>query len=216
MKMLRSLFAISLMLTLSGSARAQSASPLERLLGVGGGQKPATSLPVPQGLQDHVAGGKLVLTLEDSIRLALANNTDIRLDHSQIDFAQNNLGRSHSPFDPLATASFADTRAKSLTTSTLQGASILNDLTQTTQLGYRQTFLTGTNFQTAFNANKFSTNSSFNNVNPSLSTNLQFTITQPLLRNFGLFPNRAPILIAQRNLKQARSNFTAQVNNIIL
>jgi outer membrane protein TolC len=45
---------------------------------------------------------------------------------------------------------------------------------------------------------------------------VQFTVSQPLLRNFGLFPNRAPILIAQRTLKQARANFTAQVNNIIL
>src|SRR5258707_11755332 len=216
MNVLRSLFAISLMLTLSGSARAQSASPPERLLGVGGRQKPPTSLPVPQGLQDHVAGGKLVLTLDDSIRLALSNNTDIRLDHSQIDFAQNNLGRAHAPFDPLATSSFADTRAKTLTTSTLQGALILNDLTQTTQLGYKQTFLTGTNFQTSFNAIRVSTNSSFNSVNPSLQTTVQFSVNQPLLRNFGLFPNRAPILIAQRNLKQARANFTTQVNNIIL
>src|SRR2546425_574353 len=164
----------------------------------------------------HLSGGKLVLALDDSIRLALSNNTDIRLDHSQIDFAQNNLGRAHSPFDPLATSSFADTRAKSLTTSTLQGAAILSDLTQTTQLSYKETFLTGTNFQTAFNASKFSTNSSFNTVNPALATTVQFTVSQPLLRNFGLFPNRAPILIAQRNLKQARANFTSQVNNIIL
>src|SRR5260370_10960198 len=216
MNVLRSLFAISLMLTLSGSARAQSASPPERLLGVGGRQKPPTSLPEPPGMHAHVAGGNLVLTLDDSIRLALSNNTDIRLDHSQIDFAQNNIGRAHAPFDPLATSSFADIRAKTLTTSKLQGALILNDLTQTTQLGYKQTFLTGTNVQTAFNATKFSSNSSFNIVNPSLSTNLQFNITQPLLRNFGFFPNRAPILIAQRNLKQSRSNFTTQVNNIIL
>ena len=157
-----------------------------------------------------MAGGKLVLALDDSIRLALSNNTDIRLDHSQIDFAQNNLGRAHSPFDPLTTSSFADTRAKSLTTSTLQGASILSDLTQTTQLSYKETFLTGTNFQTAFNASKFSTNSSFNTVNPALATTVQFTVSQPLLRNFGLFPNRAPILIAQRNLKQARANFTSE------
>jgi outer membrane protein TolC len=53
-------------------------------------------------------------------------------------------------------------------------------------------------------------------VNPSIATGLQFTLTQPLLRNFGLFPNRAPILIAQRNLKQARASFQGQVNNIIL
>jgi outer membrane protein len=198
------------------STRAQNAPRLERWLGVGAHQRPAPPLAPPQGLQDHVSNGKLVLSLDDTIRLALANNTDIRLDHSQIDFAQDNLGRSHSPFDPVATSGFADTRAKSLTTSTLQGASILSNLTQTTQLGYRETFLTGTNFQAAFNASKFSTNSSFNTVNPALSTAMQLTVSQPLLRNFGLFPNRAPILIAQRNLKQARANFTAQVNNIIL
>src|SRR5438067_12076871 len=197
-------------------ARAQDAPLLERWLGIGARQKPAPPLAPLQGLQDHVSNGKLVLALDDAIRLALANNTDIRLDHSQIDSAQNDLGRAHSPFDPVATSSFADIRAKSLTTSTLQGASILSNLTQTTQLGYKETFLTGTNFQAAFNASKFSTNSSFNTVNPALSTNVQFTVSQPLLRNFGLFPNRAPILIAQRNLKQARANFTAQVNNIIL
>ena len=198
------------------STRAQNAPRLERWLGVGTRQKPSPPLAPPQGLQDHASNGKLVLSLDDTIRLALANNTDIRLDHSQIDFAQNNLGRAHSPFDPVATSGFADTRAKSLTTSTLQGASILSNLTQTTQLGYRETFLTGTSFQAAFNASKFSTNSSFNTVNPALSTAMQLTVSQPLLRNFGLFPNRAPILIAQRNLKQARANFTAQVNNVIL
>lgn len=173
-------------------------------------------MPAPEGLQDHVANGKLVLTLDDSIRLALANNTDIHIDRSQIDFALDNLGRSHSPFDPLATSSFSDVRAKSLPISTLQGAPLVSNLTQNTLMGYQELFSTGTNFQTNFNATKFSSNSSFSTVNPSLSTTLQFTITQPLLRNFGFFPNRAPILIAQRNLKQARANFTVQVNNIIL
>src|SRR6266581_8247905 len=179
MRVLRFMFAlIALLVAPSFSALAQNAPRLERVLGISGRQKPAGPLPSPQGLQDHVAGGKLVLALDDSIRLALSNNTDIRLDHSQIDFAQNNLGRAHSPFDPLATSSFADTRAKSLTTSTLQGASILSDLTQTTQLSYKETFLTGTNFQTAFNASKFSTNSSFNTVNPALATTMQFTVSQ--------------------------------------
>jgi len=33
---------------------------------------------------------------------------------------------------------------------------------------------------------------------------------------FRPFPNRAPILIAQRNLKQARANFQGEVNDIVL
>ena len=213
-----SIFALAAFLVLLGvrPSLAQSTSPLKTTLGFSAWPHPAPQLPPPEGLEDHVANGKLVLSLEDSIRLALANNTDIRVDRSQIDFAVDNLERSHSPFDPLATSSFADTRAKSLPTSTLQGAPLVSNLTQTTQMGYQQLFPTGTAFQTTFNANKFSTNSSFNIVNPSLATTLEFTITQPLLRNFGLFPNRAPILIAQSNLRQARANFTAEVNNVIL
>jgi outer membrane protein TolC len=169
----------------------------------------------PQGLEDHVVNGKLVLSLDDSIRLALANNTDIHLDRYQIDLAEDNLQRVLTPFDPLLTSSYSDQRAKSPTSTQLQGASILNTLTQETQIGYSQTFQSGTNFQGLFVADKNSTNSSFNFLNPSIATTLQFTVTQPLLRNFGLFPNRAPILIAQRNLKQAHAAFLGEVSDII-
>lgn len=207
---------ITIGLACVASSRAQGSSPLETFLGIGVRQKPAAPLPTPEGLQDHVVSGKLVLSLDDTIRLALANNTDVRLDRSQIDFAQHSLQRAFAPFDPLASSSFSDIRTKTPTITQTQGAPVLNSLSQTTTFGYLQTFQTGTNFQTTFVTNKSSTNNSLAFINPSLSSNLQFTVTQPLLRNFGLFPNRAPILIAQRNLKQARSNFTAQVNNIIL
>ncbi|PYU62889.1 MAG: hypothetical protein DMG55_02190, partial [Acidobacteria bacterium] len=56
-------------------ARAQDAPLLERWLGIGARQKPAPPLAPLQGLQDHVSNGKLVLALDDAIRLALANNT---------------------------------------------------------------------------------------------------------------------------------------------
>src|SRR6266849_428170 len=217
MNVLRLWFAlIVLMLTFSFSALAQEAPRRERFLGISSHQKPAAPLPAPQGLQDHAANGKLVLSLDDSIRLALSNNTDVRIDRSQIEFAQNNLHRARGPFDPLATSGFADNRTKSPAITQIQGALIPDILVQTTILGYAQTFQTGTNFQTSFNASKLSTNDSLSLVNPSIATGLQFTVTQPLLRNFGLFPKRAPLLIAQRNLNQARAVFQAEVNDIIL
>ena len=208
--------AIVLMAMCCAGVEAQNSTIHERFFGISGRQKPASPLPAPQGLADHVVEGKLVLTLGDSIRLALSNNTDIRLDHAQIEFAQNSLRRTHGPFDPLATSSFADNRTKTPTITQIQGAPILDTLSQTTMFGYSQLFQTGTNFQASFNSNKLSTNDSLSLLNPSFSSNLQFTVTQPLLKNFGLFPNRAPILIAQRNLKQARANFQGEVNDVIL
>src|SRR4029077_17908943 len=123
-------------------SKAQSSVTLERFFGISGKKKPASPLPAPQGLADHVADGKLVLTLGDSIRLALSNNTDIRLDHSQIEFAQDNLHRAYGPFDPLVKSSFSDNRAKSPTITQIQGAPVLDTLSQTTTLGYAQTFQT--------------------------------------------------------------------------
>lgn len=217
MRVVRSFFVVILLLAGWGvSTRAQRASPLETVLGISGRQKPAVPLLAPQDLKDHIVNGKLVLTLDDSIRLALSNNTDIHLDHYQIDIAEDNLQRVLAPFDPLLTSSFSDQRTKSPTSTQLQGASILNSLSQETQIGYSQTFQTGTNFQGSFAADKSSTNSSFNFLNPSIGTTLQFTVTQPLLRNRGLFPNRAPILIAQRNLKQAHASFVGEVSDVIL
>jgi outer membrane protein len=217
MRVVRSFCAAILFLTGCGLlTQAQNASPLERVLGISGRQKPATALLPPRDLQDHVVNGKLVLSLDDSVRLALSNNTDIHLDHFQIETAEDNLQRVYAPFDPLLTSSFSDQRTKSPTSTQLQGASILNTLTQQTQFGYSQTFQTGTNFQGSFTADKNSTNSSFNFLNPSTGTTLQFMVTQPLLRNRGLFPNRAPILIAQRNLKQAHAAFVGEVSDIIL
>jgi len=208
--------AISLLAIGGVPARAQNSSPMERILGISGRQKPAPPLMPPRDLQDHVLNGKLVLSLDDSIRLALSNNTDIHLDYSQVETAEANLRRAYAPFDPLLTSGFSDSRTKSPTSTQLQGASILDTLSQTTQIGYGQVFQTGTNFQGSFVANKTSTNSSYNFLNPSLGTTLQFTVTQPLLRNRGLFPNRAPILIAQRNLKQAHSSFVGEVNDVVL
>src|SRR5271169_1466310 len=121
------------LLTMNGvSARAQNSSLVERYLGIGAKQKPAAPLLAPQDLKDHVINGKLVLSLDDCIRLALSNNTDIHLDYNQIDTAENNLERVYAPFDPLLTSSFTDQRAKSPTSTQLSGASILNELTQQT------------------------------------------------------------------------------------
>ena len=196
--------------------RGQESSKRERLLGIPARIAPAAPLPAPQGFQEHVVDGKLVLSLDEAIRLAMENNMDIHIDQSTVDFAQDNLHRQFQLFDPTASASFNDQRVKTQTSSQLQGATVLNSLTQTTQFGYTQILPTGTNFQTFFGNVKFSTNSGFATLNPSYNTSWSFQVTQPLMRNFGIFANRAPIYIAQRNLRQSQATFRGEVNDILL
>jgi len=212
------LLALSTLWLAAGAARtfAQDQVLRERLLGIPARVGPAEPLPPPQGFQDHILGGKLVLTLDDAVRLAMQNNSDIHIDQSNVDFARNDLHRRYAPFDPVATGSFVDQRIKTQTSSQLQGAQVLNSLTQTTQFGYTQVFPTGTNFQSFFGNVKSSTNSAFATLNPSYNTSWSFQVTQPLLKNFGIFPNRAPIYIAQRNLKQAQATFQGEVSDVLL
>jgi outer membrane protein len=200
----------------TAACHGQDSDRLERLMGIPARIPPVAPLPTPQGFQDHIVDGKLVLSLDDSIRLAMANNTDIHIDQAAVDLAANTVHRRFAPFDPVVNASFLDQRIETQASSQLQGASFLNILNQTAQFGYAQTFATGTNFQTEFINAKQSTNSVFFLFNPSYATSWSFQVTQPLLRNFGVFANKAPIYIAQRNLKQSQATFEGEVNDILL
>jgi outer membrane protein len=179
------------------------------------GRKSAQGLPGPQEFRQYVVAGKLLLSVEDAIRLALANNTDIHLDQAPIGNAHDSIERAEAPFEPDVRTGFNATRTNSPTYTQLQGAPTLSSLNQQANLGVSETFETGTNVQLGLSANKLSSNSTFNFFNPSENADFAFSFSQPLLRGRGLFPNRAPIVIAQRNLDQARDTFEAEVNDII-
>jgi outer membrane protein TolC len=118
----------------------------------------------------------------------------------------------------LVQASFNAQRSIAQAYTELSGAALgtpLSTLNQLTQVNYSQTFETGTNFQATFNVAKLSSNSTFNFFNPSDSSSLSFQFTQPLLRNRWLFANRAPLVIARRNLLGSRAMFEVQVSNTI-
>ncbi len=169
----------------------------------------------PKEFRAYLVNGKLRLSVADAVRLALLNNTDVKVSRLPVEDAEYGVERAYQRFDPVATTSFNSSRSKSPTSSQLEGAPTVSDLQQQTQIGYSQTFQTGTNYQVSFNASKFSTNSIFYFLNPSINANLSFTIAQPLLRGRGLFPNRAPIIIARRNLKQSEAVFEGQVNDFV-
>ncbi len=172
-----------------------------------------SELPPPSALRDYLVNGKLRLTLEDAIRLTLLNSTDVRLAHTPVESARYDVLAAHHPFDPLITSTGSNMRSISPATNQLVGAQTLNTLFQQGSVNYTQTFASGTNFTSSFLGSKSDTNSSFFFINPYLTANLNFQVTQPLLRNRGFFPNLAPIRIAQRSLDQSEAAFEAQVNS---
>jgi outer membrane protein TolC len=180
-------------------------------------QRPAapTQVQGPSRLDEFIVDGKLRLGLEDAILLTLLNNSGVNVNRAQFDLSQFAVLRAHSPFDPLFIAGFTPTRSVSPSDSSLNGASTLSTLTQTSTASYSQQFLSGTSVSVGLATTRFTTNSSFATVNPSFDSGLTFSLSQPLLRNFGFFANRAPIMIAQRGVRQSRANFEAQLNDTV-
>ncbi|MCU1310751.1 MAG: hypothetical protein JWO20_1876, partial [Candidatus Angelobacter sp.] len=176
----------------------------------------ATQVPGAQGVDEFVSNGKLTLGLQHVVQLMLQNNTEIRINKLQYEQSLFAVQKAYSPFDPVLTASSRPQRSTTPTTSSLAGCAPCSDLEQPTSSAYTQKFLTGTNLGISFNTNRSSSNNSFATFNPSFSSGTTFTLAQPLLRGRGLAINRAPILVAQRNVKQSRANFETQLNEAIL
>lgn len=180
----------------------------------------ADKLPPPQHLKDYVQNGKINLGLRDAILLTLENNSNVQIEETQIETQKFNLLGQFQPFDPIVQSSLNINRYSSPSYSQLQGVGVsgnatLNSLTQVGQIGYTQTFTPGTNINASIQTSKFSTNSSYNYLNPYFDSTLNFAFTQPLLRGGGRFANTALVKIARRSLAQSRSNFEAQVNDAI-
>lgn len=184
-------------------------------------QVASDKLPGAQHFRDYVADGKLQLSLHDAIVLALENNSAVRVQESQVETQKFSLLHTFQPFDPQLQTSLNITRYSSQGSNQLQGIgssvnNTLNTLNQQGQIDFSQTFQTGTKFHASLTSQKSSTNNAFYFLNPYFNSTLDLQFTQPLLRNRGLFPNRAPIVIARRVLQESRANFEAQVNNAIL
>lgn len=177
----------------------------------------------PEHIRSYIVDGKLRLSLRDAVVLTLENNSFVRVQETQIEFSKFALLGAHSPFDPTVTGSYNGTNSTSPPFTTLGGTGVslaTKSITRFGQLNYSQTFETGTNVQAGLSSNR----NSFNNpgtslvgvLDPYINSTLNFQFTQPLLRNGWLFANRAPLVIARRNLQQSKANFAAEVNNSIL
>jgi len=180
-------------------------------------------LGAPEHLRSYVVDGKLRLSLRDAVVLTLENNSFVRVQETQVESSKFALLGAHSPFDPALIGSYNANNSTSPPFTTLGGTGVslaTKSITKSAQLNYSQTFETGTNIQAGLSSNRNSFNNPGTNaigiLDPYINSTLNFQFTQPLLRNAWLFSNRAPIVIARRNLEQSRASFAADVNDNIL
>jgi outer membrane protein len=172
----------------------------------------------PVRLKDFVADGKLELSLKHFLELVMANNTDIQLQLISLEIPRNNILAAFGVWDPRALASFATTRSTTVPTNATtaqNAASLTKSLNQPYNLQYSQTIPTGMSYTASFSGTKNSQTNSYNNYNPSLTANMRFSLTQPLIQNRGAYVNRIPLMLAQSSYRIAEFSLRQQLLNLV-
>src|ERR1700731_2305663 len=91
------LIALSL-LTSSSPALAQTPESYRGLLAP---EIRSGKMQSPDHLKDYIKDGKLSLSLRDAILLTLENNSNIRIEETQVEAQKFTLLGAYQPFDPL-------------------------------------------------------------------------------------------------------------------
>ena len=193
-------------------------------------------------LDQLIQDGKLMLSLDDAISLALENNLSISVERfvpwisetqllkakaggipQSASTQQVVLGSSPSvSFDPIFTAGYSWYHSNvpvnnPFISGTGTGTNILvvNQNSSALNFGYSQGFHTGTDLSVTLNTPRTATNEPDVFFNPSFSPVLTATLSQPLLNGFGILPNTRYIIEAKNQIKVANSLFAQQVITVV-
>ena len=176
----------------------------------------STAIPdVSEGASVDLSDGRLELSLEDAIEIALQSNLGLVVQRYNDADSRLDLAQSFGLYDLTATAELSTLSESSPSVSSLGGADVTTDDGQTWNFGLSQLIMTGGSLGFAFNNTESDSNSIFATVNPSYRSDVDFTFTQPLLRDFGKRLTERGIEIARTNLEISRETFSQQVSNSI-
>ncbi|MGH9485972.1 MAG: TolC family protein [Terriglobales bacterium] len=150
-----------------------------------------------EGLNQRIHNGVLRLSLDGFLHLVLMNDTTVLSLELQNYTARYGVIAANSPFDPNLTASFNSTRAVTPQSNQTSGAATLSSLTQNTSIGFSQLLPTGETVAASFGTDRLATNSTFSTFNPSLSSDVSFSFSQPLLQNRGNLQDKVPLEVAK-------------------
>jgi len=159
--------------------------------------------------------GELRLALREAVVLALKNNLDITIAGYNPKINAEGITIAKSVFDPAFSITLDANRTVSPTATHLAGATVNTTENRDVNSSIVQKLPFGANYTLSMTNNRLKTNSSFASINPSYKTFLNLSITQDLLRNFGMDVNTAPIKIARNNQTISVTQFRQQANQVI-
>ena len=173
-----------------------------------------TTAPTTEPTTRPVRSGAVFtpVTLERVRQLALQNNLDLRVELLNPTIAREALSEEESRFEWTFTTDATYTKTDQPTASQLSGSQV--DDFQITP-GLTIPLRTGGTIQLDVPIERFETNNQFSTLNPAYTSDVQVSLTQPLLRGFGTDSNAARIRVAFYNYQQSEARAKLEVIRVL-
>ena len=134
------------------------------------------------------------------MKLALEQNLNVQVERLNPELQQLAITQAKTAWTPTLSAGLTARTQDSPPNSFLSGAA---DKVHSTAVGptfaFGQLLPIGTSYQVSFDSTRSTTNNSFSSFNPSVTGNLDFTIVQPLWRDFKINAQRYQLEVARKN-----------------
>jgi outer membrane protein TolC len=166
---------------------------------------------------DSINENTVELPLKDIIVLALKNNLEIAIASLSPGITETDIMREESVYDPNFYLQFGKDRSVIQTGNFLAGAGEDSIWQQNWNLDVdvMKRFVTGTSAELRWNTSESKTDFLFQQLVPQYKSELNLSLTQPLLKDFGTSVGKSMISIANLNFKISESQFKNQVMDII-
>ena len=158
---------------------------------------------------------QIELTLKDSIAQALKENLDLQVQVTNPELAMQNKLIRDAIFIPKLRVNFAMSETNTPAGDALQGADISTRERLSLNFTLTQKLAIGGDLEIALNNQRYESNSIYSTINPSLTSNLNLTLTQPLLKNFGTLATKKDIIIAANDYKKARHQLRQSIIDLV-
>lgn len=158
---------------------------------------------------------KKELSLKEAIFQALKNNLDLQVQMSDAELSRQTLRINKAIFIPTLDISGSTSEANIPSSGFLSGAAVTKSTGLSLELTLTQQLPFGGNVRFNLDNGKTKSNSKWANPDPSLSSEARFTLSQPLLKNFGMTATKREIYIASNSLKMAKHQLRQNIIDLV-
>lgn len=167
------------------------------------------------GLRPSSSTGSLMLSLEEAVRLAVENNPTLKVEKIRVEQARSRIAEQNGEFYPLFNSTTTVSRRDNIVASRFYPTGLYTDAQQAQSIGLEGRTRTGGRATFTLSYAQLRSTSNTQTLSPQFSTNVIFSFTHALLRDFGRSIVETRLSVAEKSALIAENNLFSRLSQMI-